>query len=264
MGTTDQEDSVTPRLRDVRDVGSSVLHLPLRALGAAAGSERAQGLTRSAAGLVGAIASTAAGAASAVLSRRTPGEPTSAATADDHPVAQPPAGLAVVPPITREDEAADEAADAADPFADEWATGDEEPEGPDAGAAVPAPPGSAGDEAASAPAVAPPPVAEDGAELPAPLPDTEPQPVRGFDAAPEDLPLADYDHLSLASLRARMRALDADQLRVLREYERTHADRDNVVTMFDNRIEKLRAAEGTQHGEDAQDGEGTEGAEGRG
>jgi hypothetical protein len=61
----------------------------------------------------------------------------------------------------------------------------------------------------------------------------------GTDAA---LPIAGYDELSLPSLRARLRNLDADQLQVLVDYERTHASRADVVTMFERRIVKLSDA----------------------
>jgi hypothetical protein len=53
------------------------------------------------------------------------------------------------------------------------------------------------------------------------------------------LPLADYDSLSLASIRARLRTLDARQLRVLADYERVHAKRPEVLGMYERRIEKL-------------------------
>ncbi len=55
------------------------------------------------------------------------------------------------------------------------------------------------------------------------------------------LPLPDYDHLTLGSLRGRMRSLDLEQLVTLREYEKAHADRLPIVTMLDNRIAKLAA-----------------------
>jgi hypothetical protein len=57
------------------------------------------------------------------------------------------------------------------------------------------------------------------------------------------LPVPNYDSLTLPSLRARLRMLDAHQLRVLIAYERTHAGRADVVAMFERRIAKL-AAEG--------------------
>ncbi len=53
------------------------------------------------------------------------------------------------------------------------------------------------------------------------------------------LPLADYDSLSLASIRARLRTLNADQLRVLASYERKNAERTDVLGMLERRIEKL-------------------------
>ncbi len=55
------------------------------------------------------------------------------------------------------------------------------------------------------------------------------------------LPLPGYDNLSLASIRARLRGLDVDQLRVLASYEATHAERPEVLGMFERRIEKLEA-----------------------
>jgi hypothetical protein len=58
-------------------------------------------------------------------------------------------------------------------------------------------------------------------------------------AASAGLPLASYDTLSLASIRARLRHLDAGQLRVLADYERTHAERVDVLGMLERRIEKL-------------------------
>ncbi len=57
--------------------------------------------------------------------------------------------------------------------------------------------------------------------------------------AHEDLPLPDYDHLTLGSLRGRMRSLDLPQLVAVRAYEKAHADRLPIVTMLDNRIAKL-------------------------
>jgi hypothetical protein len=54
-----------------------------------------------------------------------------------------------------------------------------------------------------------------------------------------DLPLASYDALSLASIRARLRTLDAAQLRVLVTYEQAHAERPEVLGMLERRIEKL-------------------------
>jgi hypothetical protein len=60
------------------------------------------------------------------------------------------------------------------------------------------------------------------------------------DAEP-DVPLPNYDELSIASLRARLRNLDAAQVKQLAEYERAHAARADVITMFERRIAKLEA-----------------------
>lgn len=62
----------------------------------------------------------------------------------------------------------------------------------------------------------------------------------GGEVLPHDqLPLPDYDHLTLGSLRGRMRSLDLPQLISIRDYEKAHADRLPIVTMLDNRIAKL-------------------------
>ena len=63
-------------------------------------------------------------------------------------------------------------------------------------------------------------------------------------AAPEtvaELPLANYDELTVASLRARLRNLSLDQLTQLIEYEKGHAARADVITMFERRIAKVEA-----------------------
>jgi hypothetical protein len=59
--------------------------------------------------------------------------------------------------------------------------------------------------------------------------------------AKQTLPLANYDDLSLASIRARLRGLDVSQLRILAEYESKNAERPEVLGMFERRIEKLEA-----------------------
>jgi len=63
-------------------------------------------------------------------------------------------------------------------------------------------------------------------------------------AAPETssaLPLANYDELSVASLRARLRNLSVGQLTQLIEYEKGHAGRADVITMFERRIAKVES-----------------------
>jgi hypothetical protein len=53
------------------------------------------------------------------------------------------------------------------------------------------------------------------------------------------LPISGYDELTLPSLRARLRSLDTAELADLLAHERSHANRDDVVTMFERRIAKL-------------------------
>jgi hypothetical protein len=65
-----------------------------------------------------------------------------------------------------------------------------------------------------------------------------PEPVA---AAPGAGPLPNYDALSVASLRARLRSLDIAQVRQLAEYERAHAGREDVLGMYERRIAKLEA-----------------------
>ena len=67
-------------------------------------------------------------------------------------------------------------------------------------------------------------------------------------AAPEEgagqvaeLPLANYDESTVASLRARLRNLSVDQLNQLIEYEKGHAARADVITMFERRVAKIEA-----------------------
>lgn len=54
-------------------------------------------------------------------------------------------------------------------------------------------------------------------------------------------PIQGYDHLSLPSLRARLRGMSAAQVRALADYERAHRDRPEFVSMYERRIEKLTA-----------------------
>jgi hypothetical protein len=65
-----------------------------------------------------------------------------------------------------------------------------------------------------------------------------PAPAPGARAA-EAAPLPNYDELSIASLRARLRNLDPTELRQLIGYEQAHADRADVIAMFERRIAKL-------------------------
>jgi len=87
-----------------------------------------------------------------------------------------------------------------------------------------------------------------GDEADMPAPGAAPEPAGPVAAAPEPAaaaaaaaPLPNYDELSVASLRARLRNLDVAQVRQLAEYERAHAARADVLTMFERRIAKLEA-----------------------
>src|SRR5271165_4499846 len=88
----------------------------------------------------------------------------------------------------------------------------------------------------------------------APDPVTVPDPVTAPDTAPDSAtvepagssadsapPLPNYDELSVASLRARLRNLDVAQVKKLADYERAHAARADVMAMFERRIVKLEA-----------------------
>ena len=77
----------------------------------------------------------------------------------------------------------------------------------------------------------------DPAAAAAPQPAAGPEPAAAADMAP----LPNYDELSVPSLRARLRNLDVTQVRQLAEYERAHAARAEVLTMFERRIAKLEA-----------------------
>jgi hypothetical protein len=62
-------------------------------------------------------------------------------------------------------------------------------------------------------------------------------------------PLPNYDELSIASLRARLRNLDVAQVRQLLVYEQAHAARADVMAMFERRITKLEAKNADERGE---------------
>ena len=78
------------------------------------------------------------------------------------------------------------------------------------------------------------------AESPAARPTAEP-PVTEAVTEPAALPVPNYDDLSVASLRARLRNLDQSQVRMLLDYEKAHAGRADVLTMFERRITKLES-----------------------
>jgi hypothetical protein len=65
------------------------------------------------------------------------------------------------------------------------------------------------------------------------------------EASDAALPLANYDTLTVASLRARLRTLTVPQLRTLVDYENAHLAREEVTGMFERRIAKIVAGETT-------------------
>jgi hypothetical protein len=67
----------------------------------------------------------------------------------------------------------------------------------------------------------------------------------------DDLPIPDFDNISLGSLRGRLRSLSLEQLVVLREWEQAHAHRLPVITLLDNRIAKVSAQESATNGSDS-------------
>jgi hypothetical protein len=72
---------------------------------------------------------------------------------------------------------------------------------------------------------------------------TPPRPAEAEVTAPSALPVLHYDELSLPSLRARLRTLSPDQLRVLVRYERAHSGRADILAMFERRLAKLAASD---------------------
>jgi hypothetical protein len=174
-----------------------------------------------------AVAAEPAPAKPAVKARRTAAKPVT-----DKPVtAKPPAKPATTKPVTpRRTAAKAAAAEAAEA----------------AGEAAPKPPkpqsarnfdktGNVrvlGDEADS-------PVA--GATPATPATPAAAEPVVAAEPTAAAAPLPNYGELSVASLRARLRNLDIAQVRQCAEYERAHAGRAEVLTMFERRITKLEA-----------------------
>jgi hypothetical protein len=58
-------------------------------------------------------------------------------------------------------------------------------------------------------------------------------------AAAPAAPIPGYDDLSVASLRARLRGLDAAGVQALLDYEKANARRDDVIAMFERRLSKI-------------------------
>lgn len=60
-------------------------------------------------------------------------------------------------------------------------------------------------------------------------------------AAAAEPPLPNYDELTIASVRARLRNLSVAQLGELIEYEKTHAARADFIAMYERRIAKVES-----------------------
>lgn len=71
------------------------------------------------------------------------------------------------------------------------------------------------------------------------------EPTAAEPVAAADLPLANYDELTVNSLRARMTKLSPDQLTVLIGYEKAHQGRDEVVGMLERRIIRINSGQTT-------------------
>ena len=104
--------------------------------------------------------------------------------------------------------------------------------------AVPAEPAAA-KPAPAGPAPAAPTLAEVTAQEPVPVEPAHSEPAPAAVADSQALPVPNYDQLSVASLRARLRVLDAGQVQTLLDYEKAHESRPAVITLFERRLTKL-------------------------
>jgi hypothetical protein len=115
------------------------------------------------------------------------------------------------------------------------ASGTDEEPAPEPERPVARPPGGqANTSFAAEPAPTPAPTPE-----PAPAPEPVPAPDRVTKVAADSLPVPDYDEVTLASVRARLRSLTAVQVSQLRDYEQANAARAEFLKMYENRIAKL-------------------------
>ena len=91
------------------------------------------------------------------------------------------------------------------------------------------------------PAPAPPIGLTEPVELPEDLLEDVAQLTPGDELPHSELPLPDFDHLTVPQLRGRLRTLGLPQLVQLRDYEQAHGHRLPVLTLLDNRVAKLLA-----------------------
>lgn len=119
-------------------------------------------------------------------------------------------------------------------------------QGPVAAEAAPAaktPPAAKPTPATKAPSAAKPRAAKTTPQTKAPrAAKTVPAP-RAAEAEPatQAPPLPGYDDLSIASLRARLRVLDAATIQEMLAYEKAHARREPVIAMLERRLAKISA-----------------------
>lgn len=107
-------------------------------------------------------------------------------------------------------------------------------------AALAEPADSAVHEPATPEPVAPTPIGLTGpVVIPEAVLDEVAQLTPGAELAHADLPLPDFDHLTVPQLRGRLRTLELPELVQLRDYEQAHGHRLPVLTLLDNRIAKL-------------------------
>ena len=76
---------------------------------------------------------------------------------------------------------------------------------------------------------------------PKPPPPVIPSPDVEVPKAEKDLPIPDFDNISIGSLRARLRNLTVEDLETLLAWEQEHANRVQAVTLLSNRINKVSA-----------------------
>jgi hypothetical protein len=94
-------------------------------------------------------------------------------------------------------------------------------------------------------AAAQPPAAATGPAPAAPKPALAAQPPSTpAKAGVDGPPVAGYDDLSIASVRARLRVLDAPAVHALLDYEKAHAGRGDFITMFERRLAKIESKAG--------------------
>jgi hypothetical protein len=178
-----------------------------------------------------------------------PREPEPAGQVTQTPEAEPAAGAPAATPAVASSAAAPAPAATA-PAAGRTGNVRLLPDGAEAPAAeTPAAGTPAAETPASQPVTAAAPAAETAAaEMPAagtPAAEMAPprEAVAPAPAGPEP-PIPNYEQLSLASLRARLRGLTLVQVRELIVYERGHAGRQDVIAMYERRIAKLESPEG--------------------